>query len=352
VASREAPAGFVLLLAAACVFYVPTLAAIYGAPEGDPANYSGEDLYSLGWVQFFVVLFGLPLWLALGGMLLSAGRSGRMPIWARGPSAILHIAAAITVWAVTQVYIDANGGVSVIVPALLPPLIAGYAAAMRLPALSERLSPDRVSRIALVAGGVVIALSIPLGYFDLQNLPAHVAADHKRWEAIAAQRQAESDKFHAEEEARFKTLTPDSPLDEYVHFVSGTLESDPEHATALAGARLVKRRQDDAARLLDDGKIYRLREMWQFDLEATPALCAAYDRAFTKLATATPEYDLNVGEDIERQLPNIKFLAGGGCDLNTGLATAEARIDKIIAVNLNDPHWPQLRADLVRLHHS
>jgi hypothetical protein len=114
--------------------------AIYGAPAGDPANYNGEDRYGLGWVELWVMFFGAQLWLALGGMLLSAARSGRMPIWACGWVMILRIAAAITVWVVLQVYIDSDGGVSIVVPTLLPLLIAGYAAAMGLPALSKRLS--------------------------------------------------------------------------------------------------------------------------------------------------------------------------------------------------------------------
>jgi hypothetical protein len=338
----------VLLLALACVLYVPMIMAIYGAPQGDPASYSGEDRYSVGWVELCVMLFGIPLWLTLGGMLLSAARSGRMPVWARGWAFLVHIAAAITVWTVFQVYIDADGGVSVIVPALLPPLIAGYATTMRLPALS-RLPPDGVSKIALAAMGVVMAAAIPLGMFDLANLPAHVAADARRMDAIVAKRQAEIAKDQAEDDARFKTLTPDSSLQDYVHYVHYTDEGDPRHAAALAGARLVKSRQADAAQMLDQGKIDQLWELWQYDLKPTPALCAAYDRALLRQATDSEMFDLNVAQLLKYQLPNITFFAAGHCDLDAGLTAAEARLDKIIAVPGNT-EWKDFLATLVALH--
>ena len=321
--------------------------AIYGSPEGDPAISSGEANYSLGWIEFWEMLFGIPLWFAVGGLLLSAARSGRMPVWARGWSMILHIAAAITVWAVAQVYIDADGGLSVIVPALLPPLIAGYAATMRLPAF-ERLSPNRVSQAALAAGGIVIVAAIPLGFLDLHDLPAHVAADAARLDARIAKEQAASDKARAEGEARFKALTPDSSLKDYLSYLLATYDNDPEHATALAGARLVKTRQNDAIEMLDQGEINRLRELWEFDLEATPTLCAAYDHALQKLA-ASDEFDWNAGEHLEYQLPNIKFLAAGHCDLDAGLTAAQARVNKIIAVNQGNERWTGFLATLIQL---
>jgi len=50
------------------VLYVPVVAAIYGSPSGDPAVSSGETNYGLGWVEFWEMLFGIPLWLAVGGL--------------------------------------------------------------------------------------------------------------------------------------------------------------------------------------------------------------------------------------------------------------------------------------------
>jgi hypothetical protein len=58
---------------------------------------------------------------------------------------------------------------------------------------------------------------------------------------------------------------------------------------------------------------------------------------------------LNAGDQLEWQLPNMKFLAAGHCDLDTGLAAAEARIRKIIAVNRGDERWEKLLATLTAL---
>lgn len=331
-----------------CLLYLLLIMAIYGSPEGNPAISSGESRYSLAWTGIFEMVFGVPLWLAMGGLLLSAGRSGRMPVWARGWSLILYAAAAITTWGVSQAYIASDGGVSVIVPALLVPLIAGYAAAMRLPAL-EWLPPDRVSGAALVAGGILILAAIPLGFLDLHNLPAHIAADERRMDAIVAQRQAEANKAELEEDAHFKTLTPDSPLQEYVRFVHYKDEGDPMRAAALAGARLVKSRQTDAAQMLDQGKIEELWELWQYNLEPTIDLCAAYDRALLKLATNSEMFDLNVVQSLKYQLPNIKFFAGGHCNLDAGLNAAEARLNKVVAVPGNQ-EWADFLATLTALH--
>ncbi|HTW53457.1 MAG TPA: hypothetical protein VME45_16315 [Stellaceae bacterium] len=327
--------------------------AIYGAPDGDPAMSSGESNYSLGWVELWVMLFGGLLWLALGGMLIAAARSGRMPAWAQSWTMILHIAAAITVWAVLQVDVNEDGGISIIVPALLPLVLGGYAAAMRLPVFAH-LPPGRVSYTALIAGGIVIGAAIPLGLLDKHNLPAHVAADAARLDARIAKEQVESDKARAEEEAHFKTLTPASPLRDYDRYIHFTEPGSPERAAALAGARLVKSRQADAVQMLDDGQITQLWELWQLDLQLTPAFCAAYDRALQKVATSDDVYDLHVGELIKDQLPNIKFFVDGHCNLDASLTAAETRVNKIIPEYTGDDQkeWTGFLATLNALHHK
>jgi formate dehydrogenase maturation protein FdhE len=147
-------------------------------------------------------------------------------------------------------------------------------------------------------------------------------------------------------------LTADSPLSDYLDYLDYLLEIDASadrRQAALEETRRARRRQDDAVQLLDQGQ-YQLYELWQFDLQATPALCAAFDRALLKIATADELYDLNAGERLERELPNIKFFAAGHCNLDASLTAAEARIDKIIAVNRGDKEWTDFLATLVALH--
>jgi hypothetical protein len=100
----------------------------------------------------------------------------------------------------------------------------------------------------------------------------------------------------------------------------------------VAGARQVRSRQSDAIMLLKDGKLGRLEELWRFDLEASPALCKAFDVALRKQAI---DDDLNwtVAERLEEQLPNAKRLVAEHCDLDDGITAAETRMRRIIAVS-------------------
>ena len=111
-------------------------------------------------------------------------------------------------------------------------------------------------------------------------------------------------------------------------------------------------RQADASALLDNGQILRLVDLWQLDLAATPALCTAYDHALTRLAASDEPIESEVGKQIERQLPNIKFLLGAGCDLASGLAAVARRAEKVTQVNPGDARWPQLVATLAALRAS
>lgn len=107
--------------------------------------------------------------------------------------------------------------------------------------------------------------------------------------------------------------------------------------------------------MLDQGQIRRLAELWQLDIAATPALCTAFDESLRRLATSDEVYELKVGEDLERQLPNLKFLVAGHCDVDAGLATAEARVRKRLVIYPHgDGHerWIQLQADLGALRHK
>ena len=145
---------------------------------------------------------------------------------------------------------------------------------------------------------------------------------------------------------------PDLPLAAWLEYVNGSLEGEPLHLEALDGARKSNSRQADAVVLLDKEPIGRLADLWQFDLAATPALCVAYDRALTRLAATDEPIELEVGKQIEWQLPNIKFLLGAGCDLASGLGAVARRAENVTQVNPGEPRWPQLVAALGALRSS
>ena len=104
---------------------------------------------------------------------------------------------------------------------------------------------------------------------------------------------------------------------------------------------------------VDHGQIRRLADLWQLDIDSTSALCTAYNQSLRQLATSDEVYKLKVGEDLERQLPNVKFRVAANCELDAGLSAAEARVRKLLVIYPDgDGHerWIKLQADLGALH--
>ena len=98
--------------------------------------------------------------------------------------------------------------------------------------------------------------------------------------------------------------------------------------------------------------------MWRLDLAATPELCASYDAALRKMVDSDVSvpgaWYRNVIDHFDEQLPNIKWLAAGGCNLNAGLDAADLPIRFFIEHNnaQYEPevaHWQQLLATTAAL---
>ena len=112
---------------------------------------------------------------------------------------------------------------------------------------------------------------------------------------------------------------------DYMPFLYGTYSRE-----AHEGIRKVKTRQADAVALLNDGHLGDLAGLLLFDVDATPEVCAAYGAA---LARDTAKVDpkgssnsLGVAIDLERQLPNLQWLVGEGCDLSAPLIQLEKNL--------------------------
>ena len=330
------------------------LAAIWNGPGGgNPAISSGEDRIGLAWAELFALLFGAALWLVLAGLLWIAVRYGQMPRAAAVYAGVIWVIGACATWGSALTYFSFQGGWSVLVPALLPPLIAGYAAWMRMPRLVALASPSQASWIGLSAIALVAAAAVPLAVLVAAQFPARVARFEKEMQAADARAAVDSARLRQDEAAKFRTLSPDSALADYLPFITDRFDHPPErHEQALAGARLIRSRQDDAVHLLDGGKILSLDDLWQLDLQVTPALCAAYDNALRRFAEDPAWYDDSVSNLLQLQLPNIRFLTGGHCDLDAGLDAAAMRMEKALASLGQDDRrapWQQFHDTLVSL---
>jgi hypothetical protein len=330
------------------------LAAVWGGPGGgNPAASSGEDRIGLAWAEFFALLFGVPLWLVLAGLLRIAATHGHMPSGSAFYAAVLWAIGACAAWGGAVAYFSFQGGWSVLVPALLPPLIAGYAAWMRLPSLAALTSPERASWIGLCAIALVTAAAVPLAALDDIQFPIRVARFGKEMQAADAQAAVESARLRQTEEATFRALSPASTLADYLPYITDRFDHPPErHEQALAGARLVTTRQDDTVHLLDQGKLLSLDDLWQLDLQVTPALCAAYDKALHRFADDPAWYDDSASNLLQLQLPNIHFLTAGHCALDASLGAAAKRMEKALASLGQDDRragWQQFHDTLVAL---
>ena len=346
------PVGAFLLLGIAVLLYIPWLAGLVAAPSWvEPGGGGGETRIAEAWATLYVLVFGTPLWLVLGGLLLLAWRKGLAPPAAAAASGILYVLAVIATFGAAQTYFTWPGGWSILVPVLLPPLIALYGMWVRIPALAagalRRVPAAALAGVALVAGA-----AIPFAMIDPAGYPARLARHQESMNAQFARRDAELQENARRWEEGIHKLGPDSPLAAWLEYVNGSLEGEPLHLEALDGARKANSRQADTVALLDNLPIGRLADLWQFDLAATPALCAAYDRALTRLAATDEPIESEVGKQIEWQLPNIKFLLTANCDLASGLGATAKRADKVAQVNPGDARWPQLVATLAALRGS
>jgi hypothetical protein len=328
-----------LLLAAAILLYAPFVAALIAAPPWtEPGRASGEERWGEAWAEMFASVSGGALWLALAGLLYLAGRKGHAPPAWTTASAILFACAAAATLVAARTYVVWPGGASIVVAALLPPLVAFYGVAARLKAFAAG-AMRFVPAAALVATALVASSSLLFVLLDPIGYPARLAEHKRQWDAYFDRRNAESESKALKWEQDIAKLGPDSPLWAWLEYVNGSAAETALHEKAVAGAREVKRRQGEAVGLLESGQVDRLVELWRFDLAATPELCAAYDRALQKIATSDDDLEMVIGERLKSQAPNIKFLLAKNCDLSVGLSAAEARAKKIAAALPGDEGW-------------
>lgn len=293
---RRLPYGAIILLMLAAIFYAGMM--------GSLSDYPNTDAAGRGMALAFGGLFGIALWVALTGLLIRAAVIGTVTGWSMVVAVALLVLSAIAASVGADLY-GARMAWALAVPALLPPLIVLYFLWPRLP-------------VGIVALALCLA---PLVVATVEALPnperdARLAVLEKARQEKLRQEEQESLRREAE---KFANLGPDSSLADYLPYLLG---GDTRSQEALAGARKVKSRQADVVELLNNGRMGALVQLDRLDLQATPELCRAYGLALANAAAnvtkARSDY-LSVAIDLERQLPNIRWLTGAGCDLDAAL---------------------------------
>ncbi len=316
----KAPVGTIVLLIVAGFLYL--------AMAGSLADLGGSDAAGRGMALGFGMIFGAALWLVLALLLLIAAINGAMPVAGRIGAAVLLPASAAAASVAVELHSHRADWAFAVVLAL-PILIATYALWARLPGLHASLPPPLIT--ALVGGVLVLLCLAPLAGMQFASVvapspEAQAATEKAREEAL---RQEEEAGIKREAEA-FAKLGPDSSLRDYLLYLPG---GDSRSREALAGARQVKSRQADAVALLNAGRLEALTDLFRLDLQPTPELCEAYDNALANAASqvtkARSDY-LSIAIDLEQQLPNIKWLAANGCNLDGSLGLL---VDNVHAVS-------------------
>jgi hypothetical protein len=312
----RAPVGTIVLLVLAALLHAAMLGCLAEAPNA--------DAFGQAIVLLYAAFLGVGLWLVLAALLIIAVARGRMPLWATLAMVVLWPLSAVAVWMAGDAYSRGDSS-SIWVPALLPPLFALYALWARLPVLHATLRAGTTS--AMFAGAIAVLAVTPMVTATRAALPdptrdARLAeAGKAQEEQRARERQAALDR----QETQFASLGPDSPLADYLVYVSSMAYGE----RALAGIRRVKNRQADAALLLQQGRIADLRELSHFDVAPTAELCQAYGSALAaaagKVTKARSDY-LSAAIDLELQLPNMKWLIANRCDLGQPLGLLETNV--------------------------
>jgi hypothetical protein len=352
-APRMASIGALLLLAFACLLYLALIRDIVPSParefiqRGEPASNAIQEAFT-ELVAFVLILL---LWIVLAILLFRRGKGQKMPPRALVAAAILLPLSGVAAIYATDLYAS-YAGWAIVVPALLPPLIALYAMWMRLPALRAALLAKIINAAAWGAMLVLTFAPVPLSVIDARIYAAGEPERQRQREAyLATQNQIQAqftEQTREQDNARFEALNVDSPLRDYLL----DLSNPSRHEEALAKARQVKSRQSDAVALLEEptpadtrarsrGNIEWLEDLWKLDIEATPAVCKAYGDALRQEAEKVPkylhdqtngyawDYAWEVRDALERQLPNIKWLIREHCDLGDTLAVVETRVREL-----------------------
>jgi hypothetical protein len=337
------------LLGLACLLYLAMMMLGIAPSPAHPPIESGEASVVRGLDELFRgLLRGLLivlLWIVLAILLFRRGGNSQK----MSPQALVAAAILLPLSGVAAIY-AANlyasyAGWAIVVPASLPPLIALYAIWMRLPVLHAALPAKIINPAAWGAILVLTLAPLPLSVIDASTYAAGEPERQRQREAYlaASERQAQLNEQNREREkaearepaiARFQALTPDSSLSDYLDALDSYTYYAPDeagHDETLAKGRQIKSRQADAVALLKEGRIRRMEELWNLDIEATPAVCAAYRDALRHEAAELDPMSIDFARVnvIAGQLPNLKWLVKEHCDLVDLLAFTEKRIREV-----------------------
>lgn len=247
-------------------------------------------------------LSGLLLWIPLGFFATALGRRAKAGQHVQAVMLFLLLGGAVS----SIFVVDMSESFWVrLNPYLLPPLTLLFALWI------GKAIDLRLGRRAGMAGFAAAGLALMAAPF----------VEWARWDEAALEEKYERRK--AEEDAGWysslQELDPRGGLEPFLTFLNfgDTERGNNLRRRAIARVRTIPSRQADTVRLLQQGRLGDLADMWQFDLAPDAALCRAYGAAVDR-HLADPRWPDQI-ESAFHMMPqerNIEWLVRGGCDLS------------------------------------
>ena len=309
--------GQVVMLAlaiAAWLLMVLDLFTVVGA-EG----FGDRDIFlGLRWLLAGVLAFAA--WVGVGGIWLTARSQGLLPEWVGTLALLLIPASAAAGCAALYLVSQSEIRWPLVVPLVVPPLLAGFVFALYRPSLRDGLS---TAAAQLSLWGTVAVLSV--------SILALVAWTHGRVTVHGSAARAEADNQQAEATRaanlhKLETLTPDA------HLVDWFALLDPQsgvRAEALQAARQLPRRQAELEEGLSYGIPAYMRFLPDLELEPSEQLCtaaAAYLERNAQRLVAVEKSPYQAQDRVEWAIAGARWLRAHGCTCEQGLAAMERSI--------------------------
>lgn len=272
------------------------------------ATMNGSDPAGRGMATAYGLFTIVALYVMLAVLLCFAAWNGAMVGSSRLMAFLLHPLSGAACVAALYLMEDRATRWPLVIPAVAPLLLIVIAVWTFFPALRNAN-----------AGVWLVLVIVSLAPWNaVMERQAHRGERQRAAQARVAERQLrEEEQRRAENLARFRGLTNESPLWDWIDFAAKDHELREQ---ALERIRLLPRRQADAELMLRRGQSSPLVELPNLDLQPTPALCHAareylldHARSMRPTVQTPPPFHL-VAYRFEVYLPGIRWLAKNGCD--------------------------------------
>jgi hypothetical protein len=278
----------------------------------------GSDAAGNSMGQAFTLLLSIGLWVLLAVLLIVTAVKGGGPAWWNVAALVLFPVCAVANFVSISLLMDGfyTAKWPLAVPVLAPLLLT-------LVAMRPMTAP-------VVAWGALAALSL----FPWPTYVYRALYGQRDRERAAAEQQASEPQRREQDRLRrlaaFEKLDDNSPVKSWLEFIH---EDGELRARAFAGIRKSPRRQADIEQMMRDGFTYVVRDLPDFDLQATPPICEGTRRALREIVadmqpslnSSGPIY-LIADDRIQGYRRGIEWAVEHGCECGPELAAVEEAI--------------------------